>query len=72
MSGNAKILVGRRSAAGFAWRFARDLVGRRCGEAPRDSAACVEQMKRGPQPSAAPFCGARTVTNGQNYNQREP
>ena len=29
MSGNAKILVGRRSAAGFAWRFARDLVGRR-------------------------------------------
>jgi multidrug resistance efflux pump len=29
MSGNAKILVGRRSAAEFAWRFARDLVGRR-------------------------------------------
>jgi multidrug resistance efflux pump len=29
MSGNAKILVGRRSAAGFAWRFGRDLLGRR-------------------------------------------
>jgi putative peptide zinc metalloprotease protein len=29
MSGDAKVLVGRRSAAGFAWRFARDLVGRR-------------------------------------------
>jgi putative peptide zinc metalloprotease protein len=29
MSGNAKILVGRRSVAGFAWRFARDLAGRR-------------------------------------------
>jgi multidrug resistance efflux pump len=29
MSGNAKILVGRRSVAEFAWRFARDLVGRR-------------------------------------------
>ena len=29
MSGNAKILVGRRSMAGFAWRFARDLAGRR-------------------------------------------
>ncbi len=29
MSGNAKILVGRRSVAGLAWRFARDLVGRR-------------------------------------------
>ena len=29
MSGNAKILVGRRSGAEFAWRFARDLVGRR-------------------------------------------
>jgi multidrug efflux pump subunit AcrA (membrane-fusion protein) len=29
MSGNAKILVGRRSPAGFTWRFARDLVGRR-------------------------------------------
>ncbi len=29
MSGNAKILVGRRSPAGFIWRFARDLVGRR-------------------------------------------
>ena len=29
MSGNAKILVGRRSLAGFAWRFAWDLVGRR-------------------------------------------
>jgi hypothetical protein len=29
MSGNAKILVGRRSLAEFAWRFARDLVGRR-------------------------------------------
>jgi hypothetical protein len=29
MSGNAKILVGRRSLAGFAWRFARDIFGRR-------------------------------------------
>ena len=29
MSGDAKILVGRRSAAGLTWRFARDLVGRR-------------------------------------------
>jgi putative peptide zinc metalloprotease protein len=29
MRGNAKIQVGRRSAAEFAWRFARDLVGRR-------------------------------------------
>lgn len=29
MSGNAKILVGRRSIAGFAWRFTRDLVARR-------------------------------------------
>lgn len=29
MSGDAKILVGRRSLAGFAWRFASDLVGRR-------------------------------------------
>jgi putative peptide zinc metalloprotease protein len=29
MSGDAKILVGRRSAAGLAWRFGRDLVGRR-------------------------------------------
>jgi putative peptide zinc metalloprotease protein len=29
MSGDAKILIGRRSAAGFIWRFARDLVGRR-------------------------------------------
>ncbi|HEX3351309.1 MAG TPA: efflux RND transporter periplasmic adaptor subunit [Terriglobales bacterium] len=29
MSGNAKILVGRRSLAGLAWRFARDLAGRR-------------------------------------------
>ena len=29
MSGDAKILIGRRSAAGLAWRFARDLVGRR-------------------------------------------
>ncbi len=29
MSGEAKILVGRRSAAGLVWRFARDLVGRR-------------------------------------------
>ncbi len=29
MSGDAKILVGRRSVAEFAWRFARDLVGRR-------------------------------------------
>lgn len=29
MSGNAKILVARRSAAEFAWRFAHDLAGRR-------------------------------------------
>jgi putative peptide zinc metalloprotease protein len=29
MSGDAKILVGRRSLAEFAWRFTRDLVGRR-------------------------------------------
>lgn len=29
MSGDAKILVGRRSVAEFAWRFGRDLVGRR-------------------------------------------
>ncbi|MGH9538799.1 MAG: hypothetical protein ACRD3H_12795, partial [Terriglobales bacterium] len=29
MSGNAKILIGRRSLAGLAWRFARDLAGRR-------------------------------------------
>ncbi len=29
MSGNAKILVGRRSMAEFAWRFTRDLAGRR-------------------------------------------
>ena len=29
MRGNAKIQVGRRSAAEFTWRFARDLVGRR-------------------------------------------
>jgi multidrug resistance efflux pump len=29
LSGDAKILVGHRSVAGFAWRFARDLVGRR-------------------------------------------
>ena len=29
MSGDAKILVGRRSVAEFVWRFARDLVGRR-------------------------------------------
>lgn len=29
MSGNAKILVARRSAAALAWRFARDLAGRR-------------------------------------------
>jgi putative peptide zinc metalloprotease protein len=29
MRGNAKIQVGRRSAAEFVWRFARDLVGRR-------------------------------------------
>jgi hypothetical protein len=29
MSGDAKILVGRRSAAGLTLRFARDLVGRR-------------------------------------------
>ncbi len=29
MSGDAKILVGRRSVAEFTWRFARDLVGRR-------------------------------------------
>ena len=29
MSGDAKIQVGRRSVAAFAWRFARDLVGRR-------------------------------------------
>lgn len=29
MRGDAKIQVGRRSAADFAWRFARDLVGRR-------------------------------------------
>jgi len=29
MSGDAKILVGRRSVAEFTWRFVRDLVGRR-------------------------------------------
>jgi putative peptide zinc metalloprotease protein len=29
MSGDAKILVGRRSLAELAWRFSRDLVGRR-------------------------------------------
>jgi len=29
MSGDAKILIGHRSVAGLAWRFARDLVGRR-------------------------------------------
>jgi len=29
MSGDAKILVGRRSVAEFIWRFGRDLVGRR-------------------------------------------
>jgi putative peptide zinc metalloprotease protein len=29
MSGDAKIMVGHRSAADFAWRFARDLAGRR-------------------------------------------
>jgi putative peptide zinc metalloprotease protein len=29
MRGNAKIQIGHRSAAEFAWRFARDLVGRR-------------------------------------------
>jgi putative peptide zinc metalloprotease protein len=29
MSGDAKILIGRRSVAGLVWRFARDLVGRR-------------------------------------------
>ena len=32
MSGNAKILVGRRSVAEFAWRFARDLVAYVCGD----------------------------------------
>jgi putative peptide zinc metalloprotease protein len=29
MSGDAKILAGRRSAAGLVWRFTRDLIGRR-------------------------------------------
>ena len=29
MTGEAKILVGRRSAAGFLWSFSRDLIGRR-------------------------------------------
>jgi putative peptide zinc metalloprotease protein len=29
MNGDAKILIGRRSLVQFAWRFARDLVGRR-------------------------------------------
>lgn len=29
MSGDAKIMVGRRSAVAFAWRFTRDLAGRR-------------------------------------------
>jgi putative peptide zinc metalloprotease protein len=29
MTGDAKILVGRRSAAGLLWRFTRDVVGRR-------------------------------------------
>jgi len=29
MSGNAKIMIGRRSIAGLAWRFGRDLLGRR-------------------------------------------
>ncbi len=29
MSGNAKIMIGRRSIAGLTWRFGRDLVGRR-------------------------------------------
>jgi hypothetical protein len=29
MSGNAKIMIGRRSIAGLAWHFGRDLLGRR-------------------------------------------
>jgi len=29
MAGEAKIYVRKRSIAGFAWRFARDMAGRR-------------------------------------------